>query len=493
MKKKLLRLFQLIAILSLWQNVGAQSFTPPSYTDDYENVATIEKYRQWAGYNVHDPSCIKYGDFYYLYSTDAIYWAKDAVRQVDSIKVGKIQVRRSRDLVNWEFVGWAFDSVPAEAVAHVRKYSGGHGATEIWAPYIVKTANGFRLYYSVSAFGANTSFIGVAEATTPLGPWTQKGCVVKTSQKDAMNAIDPTIATDAQNGKQWMIYGSYFGGIHCVELNKETGLTQTPNDLGKCIARRAGGDTAIIEAPEVIYNPSLKKYFLFVSYDPLFTTYNVRVGRADKPEGPYLDMYGKDMAETSDNYPVLTYSYRFQGHPGWSGVAHCGVLNDNGNYYMFHQGRIAPDNLMMTLHVRKIAWTASGWPVVSPERYAAVPQSSINKKEIEGDWEIIQLGEISNRVKLWQGQIPGGGWHYDTTRYNNSTLYTFLANGKVKGKSQWKWSLDKNVLTIVDAETKFTYSLSLFNDWDWERKTKTITFTGLGMNGYSLWGKKTSN
>jgi hypothetical protein len=35
MKKKLLRLFQLIAILSLWQNVGAQSFKPPSYNDDY--------------------------------------------------------------------------------------------------------------------------------------------------------------------------------------------------------------------------------------------------------------------------------------------------------------------------------------------------------------------------------------------------------------------------------------------------------------------------
>ena len=31
------------------------------------------EYRSWGTYNVHDPSCRKLGDYYYMYSTDAIY------------------------------------------------------------------------------------------------------------------------------------------------------------------------------------------------------------------------------------------------------------------------------------------------------------------------------------------------------------------------------------------------------------------------------------
>ena len=57
------------------------------------------------------------------------------------------------------------------------------------------------MYFSVSAFGANTSYIGMSEAQTPECPWIQKGCVVKTSQKDPMNAIDPTVSTDIANSK----------------------------------------------------------------------------------------------------------------------------------------------------------------------------------------------------------------------------------------------------------------------------------------------------
>ena len=141
--------------------------------------------------------------------------------------------------------------------------------------------------------------------------------------------------------------------VYCIELKSVTGLALTPDDLEKCMVRRAGGDTAIIEVPEVIYTPALKKCFLFVSYSPLFTTYNVRVGRADNPEGPYLDINGKDMSTVEDNFPVLTYAYRLDNQLFCSGIGCCGVLNDNGIFYIFHQGRLAPDNFMMDLHVRK--------------------------------------------------------------------------------------------------------------------------------------------
>lgn len=462
----------------------------PGIKDNYRDIAAIQDYKQWGPHNVHDPSCIKAGDYYYLYSTDAIYHPRGVSEKSDTIHIGNIQVRRSKDLVHWQFMGWAFKHIPDAAVQYVKKASGGRMPNGIWAPYIMKQGDKFRLYYAVSIFGANTSYIGLATSKSPMGPWKQQGYVVRTDKNNKMNAIDPTMAKDPKTGKEWLIYGSFFHGIYCLQLNPETGLSLKPGDHGKVIARRADGSTQIIEAPEVTYNPKLKKYFLFVSYGPLFTHYNVRVGRSDNPDGPYYDYFGHNMAEPENNYPVLTYAYRFRHHPGWAGVGHCGLLDDNGQFFMFHQGRLAPSNEMMDLHVRKVFWTPSGWPVVSPERYDAIPQSSITKKDIVGNWEQINLHTIKDTVKLWQGQIPPGGWHYDTTEFDNSALRTFLSSGKIEGKNNLSWKLKGNDLNIIDSGKKDTTVLIVSDGWDWENHRRTIVYTGLASDGFSIWGKK---
>ena len=105
-------------------------------------------------------------------------------------------------------------------------------------PYIIPYKDKYRLYYCVSAFGRKTSYIGLAESTSPEGPWTQKGCIVKTDDSTAMNAIDPSVIADENTGKWWMHYGSFFGGLYCVELNPETGLALNEGDLGQDVYKR---------------------------------------------------------------------------------------------------------------------------------------------------------------------------------------------------------------------------------------------------------------
>lgn len=472
------------------QSSQQSAYSGPQFGDDYSDITDIQHYKKWGTYNVHDPSVIKAGDYYYMYSTDAIWWPKGAIRESDSIAVGNIQVRRSKDLVHWDFVGWALDSIPAEAVTHVEEASGGSTPGGIWAPYIQKHEDTYRLYYSVSIFGANTSCIVLATAPSPEGPWKHEGLVVRTTKSDPVNAIDPSIVVDVENGKYWMHYGSYFGGLYVVELDPETGLAKEEGDLGTLVANRSNGKDKIIEAPEVIYNPNTKQYYLFVSYDALFTHYNVRVGRSDKPEGPFYDMYGNDLADTTNNFPVLTYAYRFEGHPGWAGVGHCAVINDNGQFFMFHQGRLAPDNLMMVLHARKIFWTEDGWPVVSPQRYAGVPQSEIVEDEIIGNWELILLGEVSDTVNLWQGQIPPGGWHYSKTMFNNAQPIEILTGGGISGKSDfvgWKKEGEKLYLTNSEGESVQVF---VSRGWDWENGNQTLVLTGIGLDGFGVWGKQ---
>ena len=114
-------------------------------------------------------------------------------------------------------------------------------------------------------------------------------------------------------------------------------------DQGHLTARRANYQKDNLEAPEIIYNPDLKQYYLFVSYDPLMTTYNVRVGRSDKAEGPFVDFSGVELKDTTNNFPILTAPYRFHNHPGWAGTAHCSVFtSDEGQYFMAHQDACHP-------------------------------------------------------------------------------------------------------------------------------------------------------
>lgn len=463
---------------------------PNPWKDDYRPVSGMEHYRKWGPYNVHDPACIRVGDYYYVYSTDAIFAENQEALLRAGAPAGFLQVRRSADLVHWDYVGWAFPEIPAEAVAWVREHAGGRGATNIWAPYPAFHNGVYRLYYCVSAFGRKASYIGLAESASPEGPWVQKGCVVKTADESAMNAIDPSVIVDPQTGQWWMHYGSFFGGLYCVELDPATGLPVKAGDHGHLIARRANYTQDNLEAPEIIYCPERKEYYLFVSYDPLMTTYNVRVGRSDSPAGPFLDFAGQDMKDTVNNYPILTAPYRFDNHPGWAGAAHCAVLRTAaGEYFMLHQGRLSPHNMLMTLHVRRVFFNAAGWPVVSPERYAGIPPRTFAKADLAGEWEIVRIREPRRERRLEAGQIPWGEGALTEGEWNRSSRLLLSADGKAGTDGQWSFLPDRQAIKLtVNGEN--IDELLIFAGQDWENERETVLFTGLDRDGRSVWGKR---
>jgi arabinan endo-1,5-alpha-L-arabinosidase len=477
------------------------------WQDDYTAVIPMEHSSGWGTYNVHDPSCRKVGDTYYMYSTDAILMPPPPRRpegeRPDSMKPerfkmpGYIQVRKSTDLVHWTFVGWAFPEIPEPAKEWVKSQNEGHGAGNIWAPYMIPYGDKFRLYYCVSAFGKNTSYIGMAESHSPEGPWTQVGCVVKTATEDAMNAIDPSVLADPKTGRWWMHYGSYFGGLFCVELDPATGLTKTADDQGHLIARRANYREDNQEAPEIIYQPNTDKYYLFTSYDPLMTTYNVRVGYADSPEGPFYDFDGRNLTDTVDHRPVLTAPYRFQHHTGWAGTAHCGLIDaGDGRFFMCHQGRLSPDHQMMDLHVREVFFTEDGWPVVSPERYAGSEPRSFNPVDLAGEWEIIRVKEPEHPRRLEAGQILGGEGGLRPGEQAYSQSYTLKEDGslipfgaKDETANEWSFNSRKQLLTLRLGDDTLS-QLIVFAGHDWENEQETVLFTGLDAQGCSVWGKR---
>ena len=476
----------------------------PAYPDDYRSVSSWEKRSQWNLGNVHDPSVMKADDgYYYMYCTDAGFGNPQAGH-------GHFHARRSTNLVDWEYLGATMPNTPAwvmDKLNEIRKNMGLGNSTAnpndygYWAPCVRKVKSGlYRMYYSIvvpgTIDGANTwserAFIGMMETADPASNiWEDKGFVITNySDKELnykvapddwancyfkYNAIDPTFVITPE-GQHWLIYGSWHSGFAAVQLNPETGKTivdPLPNPWGaenevaygkQIWTRQAGNRWQASEGPEVVYHDGY--YYLFMAYDALEIPYNTRVMRSATIDGTY-----------TGNETVLTHPYKFANNQGWVGISHCAVFNDgNGNWYYASQQRFpvgyddwAP-NAVMLGGVRSIQWTSSGWPVVMPERYAAVPQVAITKEEIVGTWEHIDLG-------------------YQYGVMKESTTMTFAADGSItdgiwKGGT-WRFDASTNTLTANGVELKVQREC----DWEATPRKHTIVYSGIN-NSKSYWGKK---
>ncbi len=449
-----------------------------SITDTYHNMASAASVWNWGYRNVHDPSIIKVGNTYYCYSTDVCFGCE--------IQPG-IQVRKSTDLIEWTFVGWVFNNgILPQQGSNFISTNGGTPFNALWAPYIMKVGSEYRLYYSLSSAVPRLSVIGLVTSSSPTGPWTERGLAVVSTANPGVqtNAIDPTVITDPA-GNQWMYYGSAWDGIYKLQLDPATGLAMNADDRGTRVSRRGSTGTTINgneEGPEIIYNPEFNKYYLFVSYDWLQTKYNVRVGRSDNPDGPFYDYNGIDLNTPVDHGPMILAPYRFNGHSGWQGVAHNAVFKDDANqYFIAHQGRPGENSFFMDLHVRKMHWTAEGWPVVSPERYAGVPQSEITADELAGNYEQIILG---------YQVVPGYDQEQTQADFQTSINLLLDASGSINGNASNQWSYENGWLTLQWANG-YTDKLHVERGRDWENRIEsTILLTGLNQDGTAIWGKK---
>ncbi|WP_121610878.1 arabinan endo-1,5-alpha-L-arabinosidase [Mesobacillus foraminis] len=413
----------------------------------------------WTINNAHDPASFKDGDTYYVFSTDAKYGGPPT---------GGIQIRKSRDLIHWEFVGHAFDQIPAEA----HEWTGAKG---LWAPEVVKFGDTYYMYYAASQFGKNQSFIGVATSSHIEGPWEDQGEVVKSKQGDLPNAIDPNITFD-EDGNPWMVYGSFFGGMFVFRIDPATGKKLAGSEE-KLIAKRHESVEAAIEGPYIVYHPEFKKYYLFVSYDSLFKNYNIRVGRADHIEGPYVDFNGNEMTDLSlppnDVGMKILGGYKFGDSEGWIAPGHNSVLKDGDSYFIVHHARGEKDPHWHYLHVRKIVWSEDGWPLVSPERYAGEEETEIDPTLMEGAWEYIQMDKDQNEQlhsrSIELGTDTKAGRGKGSCRYIKGNQFELFLNENGRER--------KEEIIVLPA-------------WDWENWVPTLVFAGKDEHGEVIIGKK---
>ncbi|MGQ8364501.1 arabinan endo-1,5-alpha-L-arabinosidase [Glaciecola sp. 1036] len=296
---------------------------------------------------VHDPVMTKESDTYYVFSTGPgiTYYA-------------------SKDLTHWSLVGRVFPDEPSWAKRVAPGFNG-----HLWAPDIYQKNGKFYLYYSVSAFGKNTSGIGVTVNKTldPKSPeyqWVDHGIVLQSvPNRDHWNAIDPAIIEDEQ-GNAWMSFGSFWEGLKLVKLEDDLVRIAEPQEW-HTIAKRpssstddANAGTGAIEAPYIFKKNDY--YYLFVSFDKccrgMDSTYNVRVGRSKSVTGPYIDKEGKPMNQGGGTLVI-------EGNDNWVALGHNAAYTFDGKDYLVLHAYETADNGKQKLRILPMTWE-DGWPVV---------------------------------------------------------------------------------------------------------------------------------
>lgn len=489
------------------------SYVGPQYADDYSNISGWDKRSLWNLANVHDPSVVKADDgYYYMYQTDASYGNAH-------LAGGHFHGRRSKDLVNWEYLGGTMQFLPEWVVPKLNEIRAQQGLEPVdpakkdfgyWAPVVRKVGNTYRMYYSIVCPGSvngdgtwgERAFIGLMENPNPANNdgWEDKGFVITNSTdkgKDEygvandwgnalyrFNAIDPTyIVTEA--GEHWLFYGSWHSGIAAVKLDPATGKPATelgepwnsnPNYGSLIATRTAGNRWQASEGPEIVYRNGY--YYLFLAYDALDVAYNTRVVRSQNITGPYVGIDGTNVTEGGEAFPVVTHPYAFQGNHGWVGFSHCAVFDDGeDNWFYASQARFPANwggneasNALMMGHVRSIIWTKEGWPLVMPERYGKVPQVAIAEAEIAGTWEIIDLS-----------------YQYGVQKESTSTVFAadHTVSGGVWDGATWSFDAENRILKVGNVE------LYLARECDWESAKRNATIVCAGISGHTtFWGKR---
>lgn len=425
----------------------------------------------WGPRNAHDPTAVRDADgTYWLFSTDA-----DAD---GPLRDSGAQIRRSPDLVSWEYVGCALPGVPGPARVHA-------GAEGLWAPDVVRvrTAGGeeWRMYYSASSFGSRTSAIGLAVAPHPAGPWEDRGIVVATDhERDGHNAIDAQLVIDGD--RHHLVYGSFFGGLHLLGIDPATGFAldaaapapgqhgAPASSPGVLIARRPSSVDTAVEGPFIVPRPG-GGWALIVSYDSLVSTYHVRVAVADDIAGPYVDADGHVMTDleadpTRVGLTVLA-SHRLEGARGILAPGHASVLTEPGHQVLVHHTRFVETPRQHEVQVRRLVWTHERWPLVSIQPWAGAREVDDEDawptavEDLAGDWEILD----------WSGptDVPAESRR---VRVDADALAGLVAHGRGR--------FTRTGESPVDAV--------VFPAWDAVRECLTLSFAARGAEGYVVVG-----
>lgn len=509
----------LLVLSSCGGGGGGESTTSPGVPASPEPVyskptlassvpLTAEGSVNWQDKGIHDPSIVKSGNTYYVFGSHLA-----AAKSTDLVNWDLVSSLSASDRVDESLLFNTYSSEISEGIAWTDGFKGN------WAADVIKAPNGkFWFYYNhcaqVEADNGgcwNRSYLGLAEADSVEGPYVDKGIFLRSGYRTPAehtaypldngqtaydpaidpNTIDPAAFYD-KDGKLWMVYGSYSGGIFVLELDNTTGKPKAKQGYG---TRLLGGDFRAIEGAFVTYSPVADYYYLFYSVAGFAVNdgYNIRIARSKTPAGPYLDPAGNDVAK-SDGLEIggkLLGGFEFTKALGDVGPA-WGYQSPGHNsaYYdeatkrhllVTHTRFPASSTAYPTnpeahaVRVHEMFVNKDGWLVVSPQRYVPLNGNNlVDVAQIPGHYKFVNQGKAVNKSAIKSGYI------------------TLLENRTVTGseKGSWLTQGDDSIKLVLDSGIYFGVV-----KWQWDDGVKELVpvFSAMAKDGSSVFGSRTNS
>ena len=276
-----------------------------------------------------DPGVIAVGAMYYAICTG-----------------GRFRIRSSHDLVMWEDTGaFVFPSGKPPYAANGNRN---------WAPEMHEVAGKFLVYYT-SVNASDVLSIGVAHATSPTGPFTDRGSPLV---EHPQGVIDATyVKAGAKHYLAYKIDGNSVGQptpMYLRELAPD-GLSFAAGSTQVEILRNnaSSWEGGVVEAPWIVEHGGM--FYLFYSGNVYDARYRTGVARATSITGPYTKLATN---------PIL------KNDATWVGPGHGSVVTTNGKqYFVYHAWRNNGTGGNDTANGRQIlvdeiVWNANGWPSI---------------------------------------------------------------------------------------------------------------------------------
>lgn len=335
------------------------------------------------------------------------------------------------------------------------------------------------------------------------------------------NCIDPCVFYDEQ-GKLWMSYGSWSGGIWMLELDETTGLRDydvayTLSGSGDGVTvdpyfgkKIAGGYYVSGEASYIEYINGY--YYLFMSYGGLTAGgnandynsggYQMRVFRSQKVDGPYVDsknasaLYNKYMlnfgASANDNNRGVNifgaygdWGYQAVGKMGERSQGHNSIIAaDDGRTYLVYHTRFQNWAESHEVRVHQVFQNEDGWLVAAPFEYTGetVKSNTIAKKQL------VATADIPGKYMLLVHN-----YKLDHTKKEISVPVeiTLNADGTITGNNyNGKWSVNEGTSYITIKIGQDYKGVMVIQTLE-PKNEQTPCFTALcSATGVTIWGYK---
>ena len=297
-----------------------------------------------------DPAIIHGEDgYYYAYGTQTLrgdQWIN-------------IQVARSMDLVNWDYLGDALPEKPGWAQT----------TQDFWAPSIIYDGTTYFMYYSatpdVCHHHERGHALAIATSSSPAGPFVDMGKPLLLGV--GFEYIDPMAFDDPATGKRLLYWGSGFQPIKVQELAADRMSFAKGSEAKDLVWPNPvkGAFPRLVEAAWVIERNGY--YYLFYSGDNCCgpdAEYGVMIARSNSAFGPF---------ETLEQAKGVPHSLMLFKSERWLAPGHNSIAIDKAGevWIVYHaidvnrprQRQEDEINSRRVLMIDKIEWR-DGWPHV---------------------------------------------------------------------------------------------------------------------------------